>query len=83
MRIIQNMVDISLRPSIVDEKNLFGEYVIYTIICKNHNGVIMTTNTHLVLNRSFHEGKSPLINDIASCIKQNACINGWQWKGLR
>ena len=52
--IIQDRVDISLRPSIVDEKKRFGDFEIDTMIGKNRKGAIMTTNdrcTHLVLIR--------------------------------
>ena len=52
--IIQDRVDISLRPSIVDEKKRFGDFEIDTIIGRNHKGAIMTTNdrcTHLALIR--------------------------------
>ena len=52
--IIQDRVDISLRPSIVDEKERFGDFEIDTMIGRNHKGAIMTTNdrcTHLVLIR--------------------------------
>ena len=52
--IIQDRVDISQRPSVVDEKRRFGDFEIDTIIGKNHKGAIMTTNdrcTHLVLIR--------------------------------
>ncbi len=48
--IIQDRVDISQRPSVVDEKRRFGDFEIDTIIGKNHKGAIMTTNdrcTHL------------------------------------
>ena len=52
--IIQDRVDISLRPSIVDEKKRFGDFEIDTMIGRNRKGAIMTTNdrcTHLVLIR--------------------------------
>ena len=52
--LIQNRVDISLRPSVVDEKKRFGDFEIDTMIGRNHKGAIMTTNdrcTHLVLIR--------------------------------
>ena len=52
--IIQDRVDISLRPSVVDEKKRFGDFEIDTMIGRNRKGAIMTTNdrcTHLVLIR--------------------------------
>ena len=52
--IIQDRVDISLMPSVVDEKKRFGDFEIDTMIGKNRRGAIMTTNnrcTHLVLIR--------------------------------
>ena len=52
--LIQDRVDISLRPSVVDEKKRFGDFEIDTMIGRNHKGAIMTTNdrcTHLVLIR--------------------------------
>ena len=52
--IIQDRVDISLRPSVVDDKKRFGDFEIDTMIGRNHKGAIMTTNdrcTHLVLIR--------------------------------
>lgn len=42
--IIQDRVDISLRPSVVDEKKRFGDFEIDTMIGKNRRGAIMTTN---------------------------------------
>ena len=56
--IIQDRVDISQRPAVVDENRRFGDFEIDTIIGKNHKGVIMTTNdrcTHLVLIRRLAE----------------------------
>jgi Transposase and inactivated derivatives, IS30 family len=56
---IQDRVDISLRPDVVNEKKRFGDFEIDTIIGKNRKGAIMTTNdrcTHLVLIRRL-EGK--------------------------
>ena len=53
---IQDKVDISLRPSIVDEKKRFGDFEIDTMIGKNRKGAIMTTNyrcTNLELIRRF------------------------------
>ena len=52
--IIQDRVDISQRPAVVDEKKRFGDFEIDTMIGRNHKGAIMTTNdrcTHLVLIR--------------------------------
>ena len=52
--IIQDRVDISLRPSVVDEKKRFGDFEIDTMIGRNRKGAIMTTKnrcTHLVLIR--------------------------------
>ena len=54
--IIQDRVDISLRPAVVDEKKRFGDFEIDTLIGKNRKGAIMTTNdrcTHLVLIRKL------------------------------
>ena len=54
--IIQDRVDISQRPSVVDEKKRFGDFEIDTMIGRNRKGAIMTTNdrcTHLVLIRRF------------------------------
>ena len=54
--IMQDRVDISLRPAVVDEKKRFGDFEIDTLIGKNHKGTIMTTNdrcTHLVLIRKL------------------------------
>ena len=48
--IIPDRVDISLRPSVVEEKRRFGDFEIDTMIGRNHKGAIMTTNdrcTHL------------------------------------
>lgn len=56
---IQDWVDISLRPDVVDEKKRFGDFEIDTVIGKNRKDAIMTTNdrcTHLVLIRRL-EGK--------------------------
>ena len=36
--IIQDRVDISLRPSVVDEKKRFGDFEIDTMIGKNRRG---------------------------------------------
>ena len=52
--IIQDRVDISLRPSVVEEKKRFGDFEIDTMIGRNRKGAIMTTNdrcTHLVVIR--------------------------------
>lgn len=54
--IIQDRVDISLRPAVVDEKKRFGDFEIDTLIGKNRKGAIMTTNdrcTHLVMIRKL------------------------------
>ena len=51
---IQDRVDISLRPSNMEEKRRFGDFDIDTMIGKNRKGAIMTANdrcTHLVLIR--------------------------------
>ncbi len=53
---MQDRVDISLRPAVVDEKKRFGDFEIDTLIGKNRKGAIMTTNdrcTHLVLIRKL------------------------------
>ena len=42
--IIQDRVDISLRPSVVEEKRRFGDFEIDTMIGRNHKGAILTTN---------------------------------------
>jgi IS30 family transposase len=42
--LIKNRVDISLRPSIVDEKTRFGDLEFDTIIGKNHKGALLTMN---------------------------------------
>ena len=50
----QDRVDISLRPSIIDEKEHFGDFEIDMMIGRNHKGAIMTINDrcmHLVLIR--------------------------------
>ncbi|MBQ9820346.1 MAG: helix-turn-helix domain-containing protein, partial [Bacteroidales bacterium] len=39
--VIQDRVDISLRPSVVDEKKRFGDFEIDTMIGRNHKGAIM------------------------------------------
>ncbi len=46
--IIQDRVDISLRPLVVEEKRRFGDFEIDTMIGRNHKGAIMTTkkNSH-------------------------------------
>lgn len=57
--VIKDRRDISERPSVVDEKNRFGDFEIDTIIGCGRKGAIMTTNdrcTHLVLIRKL-EGK--------------------------
>lgn len=42
--IIKNRVDISERPSIVDEKIRFGDLEMDTVIGKNHKGALLTIN---------------------------------------
>lgn len=42
--IIKDRVDISLRPSVVDEKKRFGDLEIDTVIGKNHKGALLTIN---------------------------------------
>lgn len=42
--IIKNRVDISMRPSIVDEKTRFGDFEFDTIIGRNHKGALLTMN---------------------------------------
>lgn len=42
--IIKNRVDISMRPSIVDQKTRFGDLEFDTVIGKNHKGALLTMN---------------------------------------
>ena len=60
--------EISLRPSIIDEKKRFGDFEIDTMIGKNRRGTIMTTNdrcTHLMLIRRLAGKEATLLASTA------------------
>ena len=75
---IPNRVEIDQRPSIVEQKERFGDLEIDTIIGKNHKGAILTINDRATSESgyvSYQERSHPCSKDYSMGIAKSKKLN--------